>query len=122
MTRLEAIRVLALMSLVFAAGLSILAILNVRSWLVYAGPKWWPPLLAFAVYWGALGLRMMYFKKWAVAAFAITTTSIGLWLLIGSTILGIKSDNLWVLANVPFGLGLCLPMVTAIGCWRDLKW
>jgi len=116
-----AIRVLGVISLIFASGLLLLGLLNVRPWLVYAGPKWWPPLLMAACYWGVLGLGMVNYKRWSASIFVISASGIGLWMVEGAILLSIKTGNLWVLANVPFGLALCLPIIPTIASWRQLR-
>jgi hypothetical protein len=116
-----AVRILGVISLMFASGLFLLTFLNIRSWLLYAGPKWWPTLLLGACYWGVLGLGMVYYRKWAAFIFATSATVIGLSMIVGPLWMSIKTGNLWVLANVPFGVGFCLPTVATVISWRELR-
>lgn len=116
-----AIRALGVISVAFACGLLTLTLLNLRSWLMYAGPKWWPPLLMGACFWGVLGLGMVYYKKWAASIFTISTAGIGVSMIVGPLLLSIKTGNLWVLANIPFGIGLCLPIAPTVVSWRELR-
>jgi len=116
----DAIRGLAGVALINAAGFLLLSILNIRAWLLYAQPKWWPPLLLMSIYCGTLGVGMLHRRKWAVALFVISALAVGISLLIGSILSSIASGNVWVLANVPLGVALCLPLIPAILSWPEL--
>jgi hypothetical protein len=121
MTRQDAVRMLGVLSLGLATLLLVLCLLNVRSSLLYGQPKWSPPLLVGATYCAALGVGMLFLRKWAVILYAASTTAIGLCLVVGSILHGLKTEYPWVLVDVPMGFLFCLYLIAAILCWRDLK-
>jgi hypothetical protein len=121
MIKRDMIRLLATLSLLFAGGLLLLSLLNIRSWFYYGGPKWWPPLMLGAIYWGVLGAGMAYRGKWAIGLFAVSTGLIGLCLIIGPIVEAIRTASGWALLSVPLGAALFIPVVMAVSCWRDLK-
>ncbi len=121
MLRRDGIRVLAFISFGVAALLLILTILNLRAWLIYNQPRWWPTLLVGGGALGGLGIGLLYLKKSAVILFAASTTSIGLCIAIGAVQQSMKTGYPWVLVNVPLGLLMCLSLLPTILGWRELK-
>jgi hypothetical protein len=118
---LAKIRALGITSVALASCLLGLALLNLRSGLTYGAPKWWPPLLVGAFYWGLLGFGMIYYRKWAASIFTTSTAAIGVSMVLGSIWLTVKTGNLWALVNIPYGVALCLPLVPTVLSWRELR-
>jgi hypothetical protein len=70
---------------------------------------------------GALlvGIGLLLLRKWAAILLSITSTSVGLWLIVGSLL---HVPLPWMFINVGNGLGFFVPAVASYLCWRDLSW
>ena len=118
---LAKVRALGVASVALGFCLLGLALLNLRSGLTYGAPKWCPPLLVGAFYWGLVGFGMICYRKWAASTFTTSTVAIGVSMVLGSIWLSIKTGNLWALVNIPYGVVLCLPLFPTVSSWRELR-
>jgi hypothetical protein len=66
----------------------------------------------------AVGIGLVYLRKWAVALFAVSTVTIGLFLIVRSII---ETPFPWTLVNIGMGILFCLPTVPAIRSWKQLR-
>lgn len=110
-------RALGYLSIALAIVLLILFLANLRSRLLYNGPDY-SPLLWMSIYCGAVGIGLVYLKKWAVALFAVSTLAIGIFIIVRSTI---ETAFPWTLINIAMGVLFCLPTMPAIRCWGQFK-
>jgi hypothetical protein len=101
----------------FAVLWGVLVLSNLRSWLTYNGPNY-SPLGLISVYWGALGVGLVYMKKWAVALFVLSLSSIGIFVVLRAIF---ETPFPSALLYIAFGLALCMPFVPALRYWHDLK-
>lgn len=101
----------------FAAVLGVLSLLNLRSRIFYNGPNY-SPLGWMSIYWAALGVGLMYLKKWAVALFVVSMSGIGIFVVVRAII---ETPFPWMLINIALGLMFCIPFVPALRCWHELK-
>jgi len=110
-------RALGYISVALAVGLLILFLANLRSRLLYHGPNY-SPLLWMSIYCAAVGIGLVYLRKWAVALFAVSSVTIGLFLIVRSII---ETPFPWTLVNIGMGILFCLPTVPAIRSWKQLR-
>ncbi len=103
--------------LAFAAVLFLLFLANVRSRLLYHGPNY-SPLLWLSMYSGAVGVGLVYLRKWAVALFVISTVTIGVFMIVRSMI---ETPFPWTLVNIAMGILFCLPSIPAVRCWSQFR-
>jgi hypothetical protein len=67
----------------------------------------------------AVGIGLLYRRKWAALYFSLALSSIALWLIIAS-ILYVPFP--WNLVNITTGVILLLPPIAVIGSWSELTW
>lgn len=101
----------------FAMVLEVLFLLNLRSRIVYNGPNY-SALAWMGIYWAALGVGLLYLKKWAVALFVVSMSAIGIFVVVRAII---ETPFPWTLVNIALGLAFCIPFVPAVRCWHNLK-
>jgi hypothetical protein len=101
----------------FAAVLALLFLLNLRSRIFFHGPNY-SALGWISVYSAAIGVGLVYLKKWAVALFAVSMLGIGILVVVRSLI---ETPFPWTLLNIAIGVAFCVPSIPALRCWRELK-
>ena len=67
----------------------------------------------------AVGLGMLYLRKWAAAAFAVASSSLGAWLM-ASPLRGVPPT--WALINVAIGAALLFSAAVVMQQWPLLSW
>jgi hypothetical protein len=76
-------------------------------------------LAAFVAEATAVGFGLLYLRKWAAAAFAVASSSLGAWLMT-SPLRGVPPQ--WALINLAIGAALIFSAAVVIRHWPLLSW
>jgi hypothetical protein len=76
-------------------------------------------LAAFVAAATAVGFGLLYLRKWAAAAFAVASSSLGAWLMT-SPLRGVPPQ--WALINLAIGAALIFSAAVVIRHWPLLSW
>jgi hypothetical protein len=101
----------------FAVVLALLFLANLRSRIFFRGPNY-SALGWMSIYWGVIGMGLVYLKKWGVALFVVSMSAIGVFVVVRSII---ETPFPWTLLNVAIGLAFCIPSIPALRCWHELN-